>query len=354
MDPRNENKLRTRVVAAATAALARQGYVSAIDVLLGLGWVTAPQVTAWRTGQVNSLERVAQTNLPKVTLALTALRQWAIAEGLRPSETDYVARTRDRRRLRFSVSGAGPIEAAYRTHWVSPELGEKKQERLRQKVEKPELVVVSALNPDWTCVECGGSGELLVMEGPGPHCLACVDLDHLVFLPAGDAAVTRRAVKASPLHAVVVRFSRARKRYERQGVLVQEEALAKAEAECLVDGEARARRRLRDAVRREGLDEAWVGELAKAIRALWPGCPDAEAEEIARHAALRGSGRVGRTEAAKALDPQAITLAVVASVRHRHTGYDELLAQGTPRAQAREEIAADVERVLSGWRSPAR
>jgi len=43
-------------------------------------------------------------------------------------------------------------------------------------------------------------------------------------LPSGDAALTRRAKRASGLSVVVVRFSRARRRYERQGILVEEEA----------------------------------------------------------------------------------------------------------------------------------
>jgi len=51
--------------------------------------------------------------------------------------------------------------------------------------------------------ECQGTGELLVMEGPGPLCLACAELDHLVFLGRGDAALTRRAKAASKLWAVV-------------------------------------------------------------------------------------------------------------------------------------------------------
>ena len=41
------------------------------------------------------------------------------------------------------------------------------------------------------------------MEGPGPLCLACAELDHLVFLGRGDAALTRRAKAASKLWAVV-------------------------------------------------------------------------------------------------------------------------------------------------------
>jgi len=32
-----------------------------------------------------------------------------------------------------------------------------------------------------------------MMEAAGPVCLACAELDHLVFLGAGDAALTRRA-----------------------------------------------------------------------------------------------------------------------------------------------------------------
>jgi hypothetical protein len=35
---------------------------------------------------------------------------------------------------------------------------------------------------------CGGSGSYLFMEGPRPLCLGYADLDHLVFLPAGNAA----------------------------------------------------------------------------------------------------------------------------------------------------------------------
>ncbi|MEX0835328.1 MAG: DUF2293 domain-containing protein [Nitriliruptor sp.] len=52
-------------------------------------------------------------------------------EGLRPSETVYVARARDRRALRFSVSGDPALEASYRTHWESPDLSAQ-----RKKVEE--------------------------------------------------------------------------------------------------------------------------------------------------------------------------------------------------------------------------
>jgi hypothetical protein len=214
---------------------------------------------------------------------------------------------------------------------------------------KSEIVVVWALK-DWSCVECEGGGNLLTMEDRGPLCMGCADLGHLVFLPSGDAALTRRARKASGLSAVVVRFSRARRRYERQGILVEEDALEQAEAECLADAEARARRRERGQLRRADQDLAFQADMATAIAHLFPGCPRDRAEEIAQHAGARGSGRVGRSAAGRALDPGAIALAVAASVRHRDTAYDRLLMSGHDRSEARLLVRDEVDRRLEAWR----
>jgi hypothetical protein len=212
----------------------------------------------------------------------------------------------------------------------------------------PDLVAVLPVR-DWTCAECGGTGDFLVMEDAGPLCLTCADLDHLVFVPAGDAALTRRARQASSLSAVVVRWSRARKRYERQGILAEEPALRQAEERCLADSEARLRRRDRDAVRRAAEDTVFQSRMAQEIRQLFPGCPDRRASAIAQHAGLRGSGRVGRSAAGRALDEDAITLAVIASVRHEDTDYDSLLMSGLPRADARDRVRPAIDRVLATW-----
>jgi hypothetical protein len=218
-----------------------------------------------------------------------------------------------------------------------------------------ELVAISALRP-WTCTECGGTGELLVLEGEGPLCLPCADLGHLVFLPAGDTALTRRARRASSLSAVVVRFSRARRRYERQGVLVERAAIEAAERECLADAEARERRRQRDRERRAAEDDALFEAFAAEILRLFPACPPMRARAIAHHAAVRGSGRVGRSAAGRAADATAVELAVIASVRHEETEYDALLMRDLDRATARARVRADVEGVLDRWRgvSPAK
>lgn len=216
-----------------------------------------------------------------------------------------------------------------------------------------ELVVIWPVK-DRTCGVCHGPAELLVMADDKPHCLSCVDLDHLVYLPAGDAALTRRAKKGSGLSAVVVRFSRTRKRYERQGVLVEAAALAAAEEQCLGDEEARLRRRERDRVRRAEADLELQARMAERIRQLFPGCPPERAEAIARHTGERGSGRVGRSAAGRALDDEALRRAVVASVRHRDTEYDALLMAGVPWAEARERIRAAVDHVLASWSTGVR
>ncbi|WP_367040742.1 DUF2293 domain-containing protein [Streptomyces sp. Je 1-332] len=205
------------------------------------------------------------------------------------------------------------------------------------------------------CAECrGGPLALLVVEDSEPRCLDCADLGHLVFLPRGDTALTRRAREGSGLSAVVVRLDRRQGRYERQGVLVEEAALARAEEQCLADAEARARRRARDAARRAMEDVRFTAAFAEEIRRLFPGCPDERSLAIAEHASVRGSGRVGRSAAGRALSAVAVTAAVVAAVRHAETPYDRLLMSGVPRGEARRRIAPAVEAVLRAWQGPER
>lgn len=215
-----------------------------------------------------------------------------------------------------------------------------------------DLIVVQPAKA-FTCAACRETGsELLKMEDAGPHCMNCVDLDHLIFLPSGNTALTRRARMASTLSAVVVRWNRSRKRYERQGVLVEESALEVAEERCLADAELRERRRERDRERRAVEDVEFRRRLAARIIELFPGCPADRAEAIARHAGTRSSGRVGRSAAGRALDETAVTLAVVAAVRHEDTEYDDLLMAGTPRQAARDQVRAAIDTILDSWRNP--
>jgi hypothetical protein len=204
------------------------------------------------------------------------------------------------------------------------------------------------------CSECGEDlgrhAWITLVEDKGAVCLSCADLDHLVFLPSGDAALTRRSAKYSTLRAIVLKWSRARKRYERQGQLIEEAALQKAEGECLADADVRARRREREAERREGQDQAYIARFAERIREIYPQCPPGREKTIAEHACEKYSGRVGRSASAKAFDQEAVTLAVTAHVRHVDTEYDTLLAQGYDRFEARVMVRGQIEKVLSAWK----
>ena len=180
----------------------------------------------------------------------------------------------------------------------------------------PDLTVFIT-SRDATCDECRedlGRGAWIALGAGGrAFCLACADLDHLLFLPAGDAALTR------------------------------------AETECLSDADARARRRARDAERRAELDRDYLASFAGRVRELFPTAPPEREHEIAEHACRKYSGRVGRSAAAKALDPEAVRLAVIAHVRHRETNYDGLLASGLDRHEARDRVALQVGDVLCRW-----
>ena len=221
-------KLEIRVIKLASLALEHDQYVSPIGVLCGLQWLAASNVDKWRQGQVPFLEDVIVVGPDKTAQAVTILRSWALDEGLVASEVAYIERSLDRHFLRFTKNGNPETESAYRTHWVSPELSKPKRNQLIEKQNKaPDLVVVSS-GSGWSCATChaeSGTSGMLMMKNDGPNCLRCVGLNHLVFLPAGDASLTRRAKKNSKLSAVVVRYSQSRRRYERQGLLIEERAL---------------------------------------------------------------------------------------------------------------------------------
>jgi hypothetical protein len=337
------------VEAVAEAALTETKSVSPVDVFCGIGWLAPANVDAWRQARMATLDQVMPVTPDRLAEVLGELSAWGQARELVPTEIRYLAASRDRRPLRFTTAGDPATEKACRTHWTSPELSQARRSKLTERQSRaPDLVVVEPVK-EFTCAECGDTGPYLIMEDSRPLCLTCTDMDHLVFVRAGNAALSRRAKAASGLSAVVVRWSRTRRRYERQGILVEEAARESAEEQCLADEDVRERRRERDAERRAGQDVAFQARLAGEITRLYPGCPPGRPEVIARHAGERGSGRVGRTAAARALDANAIRLAVVASIRHQDTPYDRLLMDGTPREVARDRVYARIEKILDQW-----
>lgn len=347
-------ELETRVIRAAEAALEDHQCASAIDVLTGMGLLAPSNVEAWRKGRLACLEEMIQGSREKVAESLAIFRRWAESRGLTPGEGRYFRPTpAGDLELRFTDVKYAGLEKELRTHYLSPRLPERKRQKLEERVSQPAERVVFWTLRDSACSECGSdlpSGSFLYMEVSQPLCLACAGLGDLEFLPAGDTALTRRAAKYSESRAVVVRFSRSRGRYERQGILVTEPAIRRAEEECAADAPDRARKRERNAAARKKEDAVLVEDLTAKIQTMFPRCPAAEARRIAAHTALRGSGRVGRSAAGRSLNSEAATLAVIAAVRHHHTRYDDLLAQGIDRASARESVRERIEEILEAWR----
>lgn len=353
---RQPNNLEERVHRAAEVCLDRDGTVGPLQLLQQMLFLHPVHFQAWQKGSpfYTALEPHIQCGPDKLARTYQYFHDWVRQRGLVPMEASYVRSTpRGPEPLRVTLDGDPEREQFFRTHYAPADLTDNKAQKLRDKLHAAsELVVFELTSPSSTCSECQAEMlkvSFLFMERNQPLCLPCADLDHLEFLPSGDAALTRRARKYSSLAAVVVRFSQARRRYERQGLLVTSDALARAEQECTADAAQRALRRERDAERRLEEDRAFVIELTQAIRSRYPGCPAEEAHRIARHSALRGSGRIGRSAAGRAFEPEAIELAVIAWIRHQHTAYDSLLMQGTDRLTARERIRPQIQGVLSQW-----
>ncbi|TIS05294.1 MAG: DUF2293 domain-containing protein [Mesorhizobium sp.] len=83
--------------------------------------------------------------------------------------------------------------------------------------------------------------------------------------------------------------------------------------------------------------------IAKALTALLPLAPYSDMEKIRADAGA---------EHMKSLPPTiAVWLATIAHVRHTHTDYDKLLAEGYDRDSARFFVIDETNEVLTRWRA---
>lgn len=204
------------------------------------------------------------------------------------------------------------------------------------------------------CTSCGtvvkkGNKLLAVDEKSKGICSTCANLSGLVLLPPGDAAMTRRSKKHSSRTVVVQEWNNRRRRYERRGQLVEPEAIEMARAECAADAEKRVEKNKKAAAKRVIEDKEYRETFARAIRALYPSMPRGREKAIAEHACEKHSGRVGRTASAKEFDPDMVTRAVIAHIRHSETNYDNMFGKGMRKREIRDEIRPEITRTLRSW-----
>jgi hypothetical protein len=238
MTASDQARLQQRVEQAADSVLARDGSAGPLEVFQEMRLLAAPHLAGWRKGNepYRVLRPWIQAGAGKFSRTVHYFQAWAQARGLRPLEVPHVRQgPGGLETLAITEDGDPECEKFFRTRYVPADLSAAQSVRLTTKLTRPpELVVFQKVSEEGQCGACGADllqGDLLLMDKGRPLCLACAKLDQLVFLPAGDAALSRRARKHSPQSAVVVRFSRTRRRYERQGLLVTPAALNQARAE---------------------------------------------------------------------------------------------------------------------------
>jgi hypothetical protein len=88
--------------------------------------------------------------------------------------------------------------------------------------------------------------------------------------------------------------------------------------ECRADSDERRAKREQNRLRLAEQDRDLARSMTAVIIRLFPGCPPEEARAVAAHTSVRGSGRVGRTSAGRALEEDALTAAVIAAARQAH------------------------------------
>jgi len=74
MSRKNKVPLADRVAKAAEEVLTARHFVSAIDVLVGIGWLDPGAVERWRRVQIDCLEGAVRTDLPRISEAMRAFR----------------------------------------------------------------------------------------------------------------------------------------------------------------------------------------------------------------------------------------------------------------------------------------
>ena len=343
--------VRKRVRDAAEVWLKEERVVGPLEVLVGMNLLAYSSYRQWLKGLQKDLGVQIQGGPKLHSQVIQHFLEWVQEKGLVPMNAPYVAASRGgTKALRVFREHDEEREQLYTSRFAVPGAEKKVKKKLEK---KPDLVVmISASRKERECVHCKAKvykGTFFLMEDDGMVCLECADMDHLLFLPSGDAALTRRSRKYSSLCAVVVEFSRSRGRYERQGLLVTEEAVNQAEEECIKDADQRAARREERRARVAQEDEAYARDVEDALSVWYPNCPAEEIQSIAYHTTVRGSGRVGRSSAARELLRDMFKLAVIAHIRHQHTNYDELLMSGVPREEARMSIHNEVSEILRRW-----
>ena len=85
----NNKELKKKVKQFVSELSYLKGYVSSVDILLKLGYITESDHQKWRFGKVEYLEKVCNVNLHKLSAINKLIRTFAEASDLKKSWTNY-------------------------------------------------------------------------------------------------------------------------------------------------------------------------------------------------------------------------------------------------------------------------
>ncbi len=179
--------------------------------------------------------------------------------------------------------------------------------------------------------------------------------DDWAFLPAGDAAITKRVKTKGATWVVQVRRGR---RLISKGIWAKEAHIlaSRNEIEAKRATPAYARRREQDLARRESKHKAYVGEFCAEVVIFLDFHPRYQneanilAEKVTDHATPVGSGTVARTERIPVA--RRAEAAVIAWMRHQTTAYDSMNIARVKgkRREVRRRLAAKSVELLQAYR----
>ena len=94
-------ELRKRVRHAADAACEQKPFITFVDVLTGIGFVTEEQVEAWRQGRIPHLGEAMDCDSGQLHAALREYFDWARSRGAKGADFPHAFRGPDGQFLRF-------------------------------------------------------------------------------------------------------------------------------------------------------------------------------------------------------------------------------------------------------------
>ena len=118
----NNTDLRNKIQIIGKEIIEEKGYLSSIDVLLKLEYLSEKDYENWRFGKIEYLEKVCGVNLKKLSTINKTIKEISGQWNLKKSWTAYNKYGKGKKtRLRFSKSGNEQIEDAYATHYINIE-----------------------------------------------------------------------------------------------------------------------------------------------------------------------------------------------------------------------------------------